>query len=38
MTHGNIEDPVSDPVRSWAASAIERGRVAWPGLAVAQTS
>jgi RNA polymerase sigma-70 factor, ECF subfamily len=31
----NTECPYSDHVRAWAASAIERGREAWPGFAVA---
>jgi RNA polymerase sigma-70 factor, ECF subfamily len=34
MSHCTMEE--ADPLRAWAASAIERGRIAWPGCTVSQ--
>lgn len=34
MSRSNVESPDTDQLRAWAASAIERGRAAWPGFAV----
>jgi len=34
--NSNTEAPDLDPLQTWAASAIARGRVAWPELAVSQ--
>jgi RNA polymerase sigma-70 factor len=36
MSHSTMECPDTEPLRAWAASAIECGRVTWPGFAVSQ--